>query len=196
MRGLELVARQLEHVQIRRHGIALRGAQQIERRLAEIAADAHLQAGALGHAADQRRDRALAVGAGDADHRRVHCAREQLDVADDLEAARARLDEERLASDTPGEATTHSASSSRRVSSPPVRTAIAGSSARRLRELRRLRARVGHGDRASRARADSARTTGRCGPARRSPRCGAVCAACAVIAASASRGPRARAAGR
>ena len=46
MRGVELERRQLEHVQVR--GAAI---QQVERRLAQVAADAHAHAGALGHAA-------------------------------------------------------------------------------------------------------------------------------------------------
>ncbi len=52
--------------------------------------------GARGHAANERRDGALAVGAGDADNRRIDRAREQLHVADDVEAATARFDEERV----------------------------------------------------------------------------------------------------
>ena len=91
MRRVELERRQLEHVQVGRAAI-----EQVERRLAEVAADAHAHAGALGHAAEQRGDGALAVGAGDADDRRVRGTREQLDVADDVEAAGARLHEERI----------------------------------------------------------------------------------------------------
>jgi hypothetical protein len=91
VRGVKLERRQLQHVQIRGPAI-----QQIERRLAQVAAHAHAHAGALGHAAQQRGDGALAIGAGDSHHRRVGGAREQLDVADDVQAARARLHEERI----------------------------------------------------------------------------------------------------
>ena len=65
---------------------------------ADIAAHLHVAAGLAQDMRDQRRGGRLAVGAGDADERRVRrdagpLAAEQLDVADDLDAgARAPLD--------------------------------------------------------------------------------------------------------
>ena len=56
----------------------------------KIAAGEHAPSGGGGHARDQARHRALAVRAGDADDRRPHGAREQLDVAQHLDAAGAR----------------------------------------------------------------------------------------------------------
>ena len=91
MRGLELVGRELEHVHRGR-----RAFQQVERRHAEVAADPHFDARGLRELADQRRHRALAVGAGDADDAAARLAREQLDVADQVEAARRGLAQERL----------------------------------------------------------------------------------------------------
>ena len=82
MRGLELIGRQFEHVH------RCRGArQQVERRLTEISADAHQDAGGLCHLAHQRRHGALAIRAGDADHPAAGLAREQLDVTDQVQAA-------------------------------------------------------------------------------------------------------------
>ena len=95
-RGLELKARQLQHVQLGALG------EQIERRLAQVAAGAHAHPGALRHARHERGDGALAVGAGDADHRCIDRAREQLDVAHDREPAAARLGKERLGERHPG----------------------------------------------------------------------------------------------
>ncbi len=86
---IELVARQLQDVELRAR------VEQLERRLAEVPADARAPAGALRHAAEQGRDRALAVGAGDADDRSARRAREQLDVTDERQALRARRIEER-----------------------------------------------------------------------------------------------------
>ena len=96
MSRLELVARELEHVEPNGLAGAMRRPQQVERRLAEIAAHPHLHPGPCRHAPEQRRHRALAVGAGDAGNRRVHGAREELDVAHDLQAAAPRLGEEGL----------------------------------------------------------------------------------------------------
>ncbi len=94
---LQLEARELEHVQIG-NGLL----EQVERGLAEVAAGEHGQSRAFGHARDQARHRALAVGAGDADHRRLGGAREQLDVAQHLDAAAARLGDDRLLRRHPG----------------------------------------------------------------------------------------------
>ncbi len=75
--GLELEAGQLQHVEL---GLRV---EQVQRRRAEVAADAGAQAGGQRHLADQGGDGALAVAAGDADHRRRGGAGEQLDVAED-----------------------------------------------------------------------------------------------------------------
>jgi hypothetical protein len=83
IRRLQLVRGQLEHV----HGGG-RPREQVERGLAEVAADAHRDARRPGELADQRRDGALAVGAGDADDAATRLAREQLDVADQVEPLR------------------------------------------------------------------------------------------------------------
>ena len=64
-------------------------------RRAEIAAHADFDTGALDHAADERRHRALAVRSRDADDWRIGGEREQLDVADDFQSAATGLDEER-----------------------------------------------------------------------------------------------------
>ncbi len=93
---LQLVAGQLEHVQLGA------GGEQIERRLAEVAADPHLQSRALRHVGEQGRHGALAVGAGDPDHGGLCGAGEQLDIADDLQPAPADLGEERLGQGYPG----------------------------------------------------------------------------------------------
>ena len=89
--GLELVRGELEHVHRRRRTV-----EQVERGLAEVAADAHLEPGGLRERADQRGHRALAVRAGDADHAAAGFAREQLDVADEVEPLRRRLAQEGL----------------------------------------------------------------------------------------------------
>ena len=89
LRRLELEARELEHVEL---GAA---AEESERGLPEVAPGAHPHSRALRHTGEQRRDGALAVGAGDAGDRSIDCAREELDVADDAEPAAARLGEER-----------------------------------------------------------------------------------------------------
>ena len=69
--GLQLKARQFEHIQIR---FGLR--EQIERRLTQIAAGQDAPSRGGRHARHQGGDGALAIGAGDADHRGVHGARE------------------------------------------------------------------------------------------------------------------------
>ena len=79
--------------------IGARGAERIERqhRRPEIAADRRLLAGGFEDVADQRRDRGLAVGAGDADEPGAGLGpRHELDVADDLEPAGARLRRDRM----------------------------------------------------------------------------------------------------
>ena len=98
---------------------------------------AHLHARrAAAMRAEQRRHGALAVGAGDADHRRVRGAREQLDVADDLEAAAPRLVEERAASSaTPGR--DHHAHAPRRAARRRGRRGAPGFAARARRAPRR-----------------------------------------------------------
>jgi hypothetical protein len=70
---------------------------------------------------NQARDRALAVGAGDADDRRAHRAREQFDVADDLDAARTRLRGDRLLERDSGDISSCVAPSSSDRSKPPRR---------------------------------------------------------------------------
>ncbi len=93
---LELIAGQLEDIELSRLRVAIGRGKQIKRGLAEIAANTNLQPGPFRHAPDERRYRALAVGASDADDRRIHGAREHFDVAHDLESPRLRLDEEGL----------------------------------------------------------------------------------------------------
>jgi hypothetical protein len=129
---LQLEARQLQHVQIGQRLI-----EQIERRHTRVAAGEHAPPGGLGHVRDQARDRALAVGAGDADHRRAHRAREQFDVADDLDAARARLRAIGSSSETPGDISSCVAPSSSDRSKPPRRMSRRSRSAQ-LGEARRL----------------------------------------------------------
>src|SRR6202043_3595959 len=76
-RGLELKARQLEHVQVR-----YRLLEQIERGPAQVAAREDPPPGGGGHVGHETRYRTLAVGTGDADDRRPCRAREELDVAE------------------------------------------------------------------------------------------------------------------
>ena len=89
-RQVDLVGRALDHVE------AL-GRRRIERHdgAADIAAHLRVAAGRLDDVGGQRRRRRFAVGAGDGDERRARgaaraLAREQLDVADDLDAGAAR----------------------------------------------------------------------------------------------------------
>jgi len=96
LRRLELEARELEHVEL---GAA---AEESERGLPEVAPGAHPHSRALRHTGEQRRDGALAVGAGDAGDRSIDRARKELDVADDAEPAAARLGEERALAREPG----------------------------------------------------------------------------------------------
>ncbi len=65
--------------------------EQIERRLAEVAAGKRGASRGGGELGDQRRHRALAVGAGDRRDRRLRLARKELDVADDGQSAPARF---------------------------------------------------------------------------------------------------------
>ncbi len=122
--GVELVARELEHVQLGGR------VEQLERRLAEVAADARAAPGALRHAADQRGHGALAVGAGDAHHRRARRAREQFDVAEHRQAARARRVEEGAARGDAGRHHDRIGAVEQRWSRPPARTVISGASSR------------------------------------------------------------------
>ena len=89
--GLELEARKLQHVEIATAPEQRQGGR------AQIPAGPHPRAGALRHGRDQRRDRALAVRAGDGDHRCIGRAGEQLDVADDRHPAPRRRPKRRLA---------------------------------------------------------------------------------------------------
>ena len=87
---LQLEAGEFDHIafNVRR--------QQIEHRLAEIAADRHPLSGQTRHECDQGRHGALAVGAGDGAQGRLDLAREEFDVADRRHAARDRLPDQRL----------------------------------------------------------------------------------------------------
>ena len=82
--GLELEARQLQHVEI------ATAPEQRQRGRTQIPAGPDPRAGALRHGRDQRRDGALAVRSGDGDDRCIGCAGEQLDVADDRHTAPRR----------------------------------------------------------------------------------------------------------
>jgi len=81
---LELEARKLENVEL------VAASEQGERRWTEVASTAGPDPVAPRHGRHQRGHRALPVRAGDCDHRRVGRTREQLDVADDWNAARRR----------------------------------------------------------------------------------------------------------
>ena len=77
--------------------VLLRG---LDERGAEVAADENTFAGRLEDVADHRRDRALAVGAGDADDRRLGEVARQLQLADHRDAALDRLaQQDRIARD-------------------------------------------------------------------------------------------------
>ena len=89
--ALELKARELQHVEIRAP------AEQGEGRLAEVGADLHRAPGAPRHLPHHRGHRTLAVRSGHRDHRSVGGAREELDVADDRDAARGRRRDRRFA---------------------------------------------------------------------------------------------------
>src|SRR5690349_5572211 len=88
--GLELEARQLEHVKL------CSSIEQVQSWRAEVATDADAQPCGFRHLADQRRHCALAVAASDADHRRLRRTREQFDVADQLDAGSMQLLHETL----------------------------------------------------------------------------------------------------
>ncbi len=85
-RGLELEARQLEYVE-RRHGPR----EQVERRLAQVAAGERRAARGGSQLGHHRRHGALAVGAGHRRDRRLRLARKELDVADHGQSATARF---------------------------------------------------------------------------------------------------------
>ena len=70
LRGIELVARQFEHIQF---GCRV---EQLQRRVTQIAANARTASRTTRHASDQRGHRALAIGTGDTNHRSAHRARE------------------------------------------------------------------------------------------------------------------------
>ncbi len=93
--GLQLIAGQLQHVQLGA------GSQKIQCRLAEVAARAHLEAGALRHVGEQHCHGALAVGAGDPDHRGLRGTGEQLDIAHDLKPEPPCRGEERIGEGDP-----------------------------------------------------------------------------------------------
>jgi len=83
--GLQLEARQLQHVQLD----VVR--QQVQGRGAEVAADCHTLACLGGHLADQGGHGALGVGAADGHDRRLGVMGEQLDVPGQLDATRGGL---------------------------------------------------------------------------------------------------------
>ena len=121
-----------------------RRGEQVERRRAEVAADRDRQTRRLHHLADQGRDGALAVGAGDGGDRRPRLAREQLDVAHHLDAARRGLAQQRLGERHAGRGDHHRRGAEQRE----VEAAVAAGGARRdaleLRAARRIGAAVGH----------------------------------------------------
>ena len=89
---LELVGRELQHIEAARPE-----RREIERAAADIAADLAAPPGLDEDMADQGRRRRFAVGAGDADETRLGLgAGQQLDVADDLLAGRARRRGDRM----------------------------------------------------------------------------------------------------
>ena len=135
---LELVRGELEHVHRRRRAL-----EQVERGLAEVAADAHLEPGGLRKRADQRRDRALAVRAGDADHAAARLAREQLDVADEVESLRRRLAQEGLGERDAGRHDDLVRALEHRRVEAAERGRRPGHEPAQLREPGRVRARVG-----------------------------------------------------
>ena len=85
-RALQLEARQFQDIQLRRVF-----GEEVQRRLAQVAAGQNLAARRMAHMVDERRDRALAIRSGDGDERRLGLAREKLDVRYDLEFLAARL---------------------------------------------------------------------------------------------------------
>ena len=102
-----------------------------------------LNPAALGHARDQARHRALAVRAGDADHRRRGGAREQLDVSQHLDAAAARLGDDGLLRRHPRrEQHLRGAVEERCIERPETQIDALGQTAE-LGETRRRRARIG-----------------------------------------------------
>ena len=131
-----------------------------------------LQPGALGHAAEERGDRALAVGAGDADHRcvarRARRARRRPRSQASAGAAPRRRTAPRAT--RPGGDHAHGVLAAGACRAAPRLTGIAASSARSCASCGGGCARVGHGEPPA-ARAQVARAgERRCGRARRSPR--------------------------
>ena len=86
----ELEARQLEDMEL------VTAPEQRQRGRTQIAARSHPQSGAPRHDGEERRDGALAVRPGDRDYRRIGRAGEELDVADDGDAADCRGLQRRL----------------------------------------------------------------------------------------------------
>ena len=95
--GLQLEARQFQHVQIGNRLI-----EQVKSGLAEVAARQHLSSGRSRHVRDHAGNRALAIRAGDADHRGPDRTGEQFDVTEDLNATLARALGDRLLQRDPG----------------------------------------------------------------------------------------------
>ncbi len=139
VRGLELVGGQLEHVHRGR-----RAGEQVERGLAEVAADPRLDPGCPRELADERRDRALAVGARDADDPPARLAREQLDVADEVEASCRSLAQQRLGERHARRHHDLFRALEHRGVETAERSDRVGHEAAQFRESRRLLARVGH----------------------------------------------------
>ena len=97
--ALELEARELEHPDVRQRPRVEPPHQRRERGRRDVARHLAVDAGGAAHAARHRGHGALAVRAGDREQARTGMAgeeaREELDIADDLEAARARLPDDR-----------------------------------------------------------------------------------------------------
>ena len=102
-RALQLEARHLEHDDIE---LAVRPPRQGR---AEVPADEDVAAGGREHPAHQHGRGALAVGAADAHDRRPDEPAGELELADHLDAGRARRAASAGSGGTPGETTTRSA---------------------------------------------------------------------------------------
>ena len=139
VRRLELVRGELEHVH--RRGRAL---EQVERGLAEVAADAHRKARGLCEFADECRHGALAVRAGDADHAPARFAGEQLDVADEVEAVGRGLAQEGLGERDAGRDDDLVGALEHGRVEAAERGRRTGHQAPEFREPRRVLARIGH----------------------------------------------------
>jgi hypothetical protein len=70
--AVELKARQLQHPDLGQRGRVEMARQRVEQRGADIAGHGHRLARALDQLARERRDRGLAIGAGDGQHRLAH----------------------------------------------------------------------------------------------------------------------------